>query len=162
MDLRVSNRLCWYEVLEKRWFEFRKNISEAIFSSSCSVKMSRATFALLAFALLATSAKAAPSNGTSITTPQSSGESPPSSGESPPSSGESPTPTSTPRTGSNDDDGKQKGQMWSELSQKQRDCIRDKWAKEGESIKEAAKLCHEKKGGPDCMKDIAQLKPCFA
>ena len=107
--------------------------------------MSRATFALLAFALLATSAKAAPSNGTSITTPPSSGES-----------------TSTPRTGSNDDDGKQKGQMWSELSQKQRDCIRDKWAKEGESIKEAAKLCHEKKGGPDCMKDIAQLKPCFA
>ena len=112
--------------------------------------MSKAAFALLAFALLATSAKAAPSNGTSITTPPSSGESP------------TPTSTSTPRTGSNDDDGKQKGQMWSELSQKQRDCIRDKWAKEGESIKEAAKLCHEKKGGPDCMKDIAQLKPCFA
>ena len=67
--------------------------------------------------------------------------------------------TANPPTPSSD---KIKGHIWADLSPKQQDCIRDKWAKEGEAIKDATMKCHEKNGGSACMREIPQIKPCFA
>jgi Flp pilus assembly protein TadB len=53
-------------------------------------------------------------------------------------------------------------EMWKQLTPKQQDCLKEKWQKEGEAIKAAGKMCHDKKGGIQCMKAIPQIQPCFA
>ena len=53
-------------------------------------------------------------------------------------------------------------EMWKQLTPKQQDCLKEKWQKEGEAIKAAGKMCHDKKGGIQYMKAIPQIQPCFA
>ena len=52
--------------------------------------------------------------------------------------------------------------VWDQLSPAQKQCAKEKYEKDSDAIKASAKICHEKKGGLACLKDIPQLKPCFA
>ena len=52
--------------------------------------------------------------------------------------------------------------IWAQLDQKQKDCIKEKYAKDSKGIKTEMKKCFDKKGGLPCVKAIAQLQPCFA
>ena len=52
--------------------------------------------------------------------------------------------------------------FWAELTPKQQDCLKEKWQKNKEELKTALKNCRDKKSGTICVKEISQIKACFA
>ena len=52
--------------------------------------------------------------------------------------------------------------FWAQLTPKERDCLKEKWLKNAEELKPAFKNCRDKKSGMTCVKEIPQIKECFA